>query len=203
MRTRITAALMLLIWITSACQSKTTAKPSSLPSTPTAAGAQGTVPAASLAYPPPGKPAATPTSTNLNSVILLKDALQGKSIVAYYDPSMWQAGPSQNLNASWSGQVLTASTITGCTLRFSGGAISPDLSWQPDMVLTSLNPHVTLYETFTQPDTGAEMMRLYRVDSYDSAFAVRLDGIDGSVQDQCVKEIEQVLGTVVIQSIYP
>ena len=232
MRTRILSNLYLIVLLTTACQSvKPTATPSQIPtdtsvvvtattqiaspipatsipvtSSPTPHPPTQTVPlnpTPSVVYPPPGGltgGAKKPTFSGLNSALLLKDMSQGQSIMAYYDPELWSAGPTDSLNDSWTGQTLSSRTLAGCILRFSGG-LDPNPSWQSESVSVSLNPEVTLYEIFKQ--SGAEVLRLYRAGSYDSAFAVRLDSIDVSQQSQCIEQIEKILGSIVIQTVYP
>ncbi len=221
MKTRVISILFLLMWITTACRSTAaTVTPASmstqtftagLPTQPVSAlTPTSTPPVSNLVYPPPGgtdattpavKPATQLEHAGLNSVLLLKDTQQGKSIMAYYDPSLWQAGTLDNFNNIWSGRALNATTLTGCTLRYTGG-FGPDPSWQSESVSVSLNPDVTLYEIFNQAD-GREVLRLYRVDGYDSAFAVRLDGVDAASQGKCIEQTEQILATIVVQAVYP
>jgi hypothetical protein len=212
MRFRITGMILVFMLTVTACRSvgtTATSTPSSLLPTPSpilsanpAAGStSGTDPTpttSSLTYPPPGSVLA-PAGTS--SVILLDDKGQHKTIKAPYDPAIWQAGPVEKLNDTWSGQALTSVGLPGCSLRFSGG-FGPDPSLQVESVSVQLNPSVTLYEVYKQAN-GNEALRLYRADSYDSAFAIKLDGMEAASRAKCVQQVEQVLASIVVQGVYP
>ena len=221
MRFRITGMILVLMLTVTACRSagsRSTSTPGSLLPTPSPispanpapgsiANTNPTPTTSSWTYPPPGSvPAAAPTSlavpAGMSSVILLDDKGQHKTITASYDPALWQAGPAEKFNDTWSGQVLTSVALPGCGLRFSGG-FGPDPSLQVESVSVQLNPSVTLYEIFKQASNGGEVLRLYRADSYDSAFAVKLDAVDAASRAKCVQQVEQVLASIVVQGVYP